>query len=73
MAEAIDILDRLNAPGEIGSMLDLSMARIEKVLAGGARPAIDGRSLLSQLAREQNAVPADDSSGPNPWSTDHVC
>jgi len=39
MVDAIGILDRLDAPGDIGSHLDLAIARLERELGRQNRPA----------------------------------
>ena len=52
MAEALDILDALDAPGEIGSMVDLAASRLEQILGYDDPAATGTQRLISQLERE---------------------
>lgn len=51
MQEALRLLDEAGAPGDIGSHLDLAIAKLEARLGGGPRLA-EGALLLSSLAVE---------------------
>lgn len=48
MQEALRLLDEAGAPGDIGSFLDLAIARLEARLGGGPRLA-EAALLLSSL------------------------
>lgn len=65
MAEALDILDELGAPGEIGGTLDLAASRLQNILEREDGAAIGADTLTVQLKRELNDVwPGDE---PSPW------
>ena len=67
MTAALDVLDELQVPGEIGSILDLAIARLDKFLHHGDHSATSVQALTSQLERELAASPASDGSRPSPW------
>lgn len=57
MTEALDILDELGAPGEIGSTLDLAASRLEKFLDRDDQAAAGVQLLITQLKREFQIAP----------------
>ena len=67
MTEALDILDELRAPGEIGSILDLAATQLEKILDHDKRAAPAVQTLMFQLERELAAAPGSSISKPSPW------
>lgn len=67
MTQALDILDELSAPGEIGSTLDLAVTRLEKFLDHGGHSATCAHMLISQLERELAAAHTGNESKPSPW------
>ena len=67
MTDALAILDALDAPGDIGSTLDLAIAKLEKYLDGDDRLATDAKALMSQLQREF-ADAGTREQKPNPWA-----
>ena len=67
MARALDILDEVRAPGEIGSMLDLAMVRLERCLDHDDRATAGVKTLMAQLEREFAAAPAGGDDVPSPW------
>lgn len=67
MAEALDILDDLGAPGEIGSMLDLAFARLEQLLDRDDEAVSGVERLMSQLEGELTAAHASSECAPSPW------
>lgn len=68
MSKALEILDELQAPGEIGSMLDLAVARLEKVIDQNDQAPATLETLMIQLEREFTAPAAGDECKPNPWN-----
>jgi hypothetical protein len=72
MTEALDMLDALCAPGEIGSALDLAVARLEKFLGHDDHSATRVQTLTSQLERELAAALAGSGTKPNPWEISPV-
>lgn len=65
MAEALELLDDIGAPGEIGANLDLAMTRLENVL-GRDQESTAAPSVVAGLECEA----ASDKSGcpvSNPW------
>lgn len=71
MTEALDILDEFDAPGEIGSMLDLAVARLERILDYDDQAATGVQMLMYPLEREFNA-PASSVCKPSPWDISPV-
>ncbi len=67
MTEALDILDEIGAPGEIGSMLDFAAARMEKWIDRNVEAEGCLQALMPELEREFNADPASSKSDPSPW------
>lgn len=73
MKEALRILDELGAPGEIGSHLDLAIARLEKQLGDephGAAP--EDAFIAASLAIDAHASDLEVGDKPNPWGIDPV-
>ena len=73
MTEASGILDAIDAPGVIGSMLDSASARLESLLDRDEQTAIGVQTRTSQVEREFNAVLAATEFKPDPWDTPVVC
>ena len=71
MSEALAVLDELDAPGEIGSMLDLAVARLEKFRDQDDQAMTGVKAMMCQLEEEFAAAaataPCSDSK-PNPWA-----
>lgn len=68
MTEALDLLDEIDAPGEIGSMLDLAVSRLERFLDRDDQTANRVQTLMSQLEREFSAASANSGFKPSPWN-----
>lgn len=67
MTQALDILDELAAPCEIGSCLDLAVARLVNLL-GHDEEAIGGvQELMAKLEREYLIAPGESELQPSPW------
>lgn len=65
MRAALDILDEVEAPGEIGSTLDLAISRLAEMLGDAASATGGAQPLLDQLER---ALSQSDSHRPDcPW------
>lgn len=67
MTDALDILDEVEAPGKIGSTLDLAVVRLEKFLARDRPADLGAQRLISQLQHELGACRAGDERKPSPW------
>lgn len=67
MSQALEILDELHAPGEIGSMLDLAVARLQKVLDLDDQAPAAMEALMIELEREFIGATAASECNPNPW------
>ncbi len=52
MTGALELLDEANAPGEIGSTLDLAIARLCKLLRPGEHAALDVEPAKAMLRDE---------------------
>lgn len=66
MVDALDILDEVNAPGEIGSTLDLAIARLDEAIGrGGGQSSV--QVLVDQLEREMSIRVAESEPNPSPW------
>lgn len=72
MKEALRILDELEAPGEIGSHLDLAIARLEKQLGDEPRATPDDAFIAASLAIDAHAIDLEAGDKPNPWGNDPV-
>ncbi len=72
MTEALDILDKVEAPGEIGSTLDLAAARLEKFVSHDDQAAPAVERLISQLEREFQTAPTITEGKPSPWDNPPV-
>lgn len=58
MTNALDILDSYDAPGEIGSTLDLAIVRLERAVGQDDHRPTAIHHLISQLERELAAAHA---------------
>jgi hypothetical protein len=58
MAEALEILDQLGAPGEIGSTLDLAIARLRKLFGRDIDLAIIAAEPLNGAPDDDYYIPA---------------
>lgn len=68
MTEALEILDGLDAPGEIGTLLDLAIVRLEKIAGAGNRTETTVQRLIDQLEQEL-AVGTEATEGEtDPWA-----
>ena len=67
MTEALAILDEVRAPGEIGSMLDLAIVRLDQRLGSGGEAAAELETLACNLEREFTDAPASNEQMPSPW------
>jgi len=67
MAEALAILDELDAPGEIGSMLDHAIEKLKIAGGQGERSSSNVQLLIEQLDREMSTMPESVTVAPNPW------
>lgn len=72
MSDALFILDQLDAPGEIGTGLDLAIDRLARSLR--QEPVAPGpvHELLRQLEQEFIAVHESHRSSPSPWKISPV-
>lgn len=68
MSEALSILDRLDAPGEIGSHLDLAIARLESVLGPRCESVTAVQQLMEELEREMTLAGDPERVNPVPWA-----
>lgn len=66
MVDALEILDELEAPGDIGSHLDHAIARLEAML-GLAHQPTRAKALLARLSEASSASDADLGSSVSPW------
>lgn len=67
MSETLDILDGLDAPGAIGTSLDLAIARLEEFLTGEVNSTPRAQNLFDQLEIELASVRELLSDEPVPW------
>ena len=67
LTEALAILDEINAPGEIGSMLDHAIGKLEQAIGHGVTDQSAVRMLIDLLEREMAGEPTDVEPGPKPW------
>lgn len=67
MTDALDILDEFHAPGVIGSMLDLAIAKLERFLDEDDQAASDVHMLKSKLEREFVDTSVVGERKPIPW------
>lgn len=67
MTEALAILDRLEAPGEIGSTLDLAICRLAALLRKQEHASSGVRSLLEHLEGELSRAGLYEPAAPFPW------
>ena len=58
MGQALDILDRANAPGAIGSTLDLAAARLQGLLDEGDGAPGNAPMTMAELERDAGALAA---------------
>jgi hypothetical protein len=66
MSEALEILDDLGAPGEIGSQLDLAIARLGKQLGIEDMP-VPAETLIARLGVEATPGGAERVEPSSPW------
>jgi hypothetical protein len=67
MTEALGILDDLDAPGDIGSHLDLAISRLERQLGLENHLAASIGTLVTRLAEDRSAVEAGSGELSSPW------
>lgn len=67
MSEALDILDELGAPGDIGGILDLAVARLAKLLDRKDPFATGAQEFIAQLERELGMVRPRGTRELSPW------
>lgn len=67
MHAALEILDEIDAPGDIASHLDLAICRLERSLGTGPHAKTGVQTLFCQLQNElaKESFPADPQA--NPW------
>lgn len=67
MGEALSILDHLEAPGEIGSQLDLAISRLESFLGVRKESPSALQILMAQVEREMTISGEPRPLVPIPW------
>ncbi len=67
MVEALAILDEINAPGEIGSLLDHAIVKLKTTLPQKGGPPSSVQMLMNQLERELLAGATNVNPAPSPW------
>lgn len=67
MNAALEILDEIDAPGEIGATLDLAIAKIRKALGRDEGGEIGMEELFLQVHDEMMRTQARSGVGSNPW------
>lgn len=67
MTEALRILDGVDAPGEIGSQLDLAIARLQKQLGLEDQLPASVEALIARLAVEPSTSPTKRSEESSLW------
>jgi hypothetical protein len=65
MTTALEILDEIGAPGEIGATLDLAIARLRQMLGRDGDSGM--MALFSQLEDELSRIQGGFDTPPNPW------
>ena len=68
IAEALDILDEIGAPGEIGGTLDLAASRLQDHIDREDSVATGVEALIAQLQGELNDVRLSDGRARSPWA-----
>lgn len=72
MAAALEILDEIGAPGEIGATLDLAIARLRQALGQEDGGNSGMQALFSQLEGELSRIHGGPGALPNPWEIPSV-
>lgn len=67
MVEALEILDELNAPGDIGSLLDLAIVRLGTELGLDHHGTTSVEALLARLGADSPAMEAELGNSASPW------
>ncbi|MDP9423684.1 MAG: hypothetical protein M3Q19_12790 [Pseudomonadota bacterium] len=72
MRAALDILDDIDAPGDIAWHLDLAICRLEKILGTGSYAQTSVQSLISQVEDEFATGPGEVDAETDPWELQPV-
>ena len=67
MTGALTILDKMEAPGEIGSTLDLAISKLTELLGDNEPLPVGAQSLPEQLERELSRSRPHKPDSPCPW------
>lgn len=67
MEAALEILDEMEAPGDIGATLDLAIVRLRQALEQEGEEAGGFREFYAQLEIELSRIFARPGASPNPW------
>jgi hypothetical protein len=70
MNAALEILDEIDAPGDVASHLDLAICRLEKSLGMDSHPPTGIQNLVSQLEIELAESASVLEQPGNPWELD---
>lgn len=72
LVEALQILDELKAPGDIGSHLDLAISRLEQLLGFGGHAPASLDDLLAQLSEVPPGTDGELGDVKSPWEINRV-
>jgi hypothetical protein len=67
MEAALEILDEMEAPGDIGATLDLAIARLRQMLRRAEENASGFQTVFDQLETELSRGLGLTGTAPNPW------
>lgn len=67
MTQALDVLDEIAAPCEIGSYLDLAVTRLENLLGHDEEATGGVQELMAKLEREYLISRGESELQPSPW------
>jgi hypothetical protein len=67
MKSALDILDQVAGPGEIGALLDLAISRLGASIGRDDERPTRVQAMIVELERELAATPVRIGTAPDPW------